>query len=154
MQMKIGLVGAGIGIPKTNLGVGFLNIGYLFLRNGKNDKNVKSLRIVDLVSVGQKSGTFLAAGVETKWFELDPQRDNWAHNSNWLIGKRIEAELSGFQLVKGETDITLKVYDEYNQPKELVNRCCTKASGIQFSSIKIRGIVQRGLLDSTNARFD
>ena len=65
MQMKIGLVGAGIGIPKTNLGVGFLNIGYLFLRNGKNDKNVKSLRIVDLVSVGQKSGTFLAAGVET-----------------------------------------------------------------------------------------
>lgn len=153
MQLKITLIGGGVGIPKTNLGVGFVNIGYLFFRHGKG-ADVKSLRIVDMISLGQKSGAFLGAVVETSWFELDPNEDNWAYNINWLIGKKIEVELSGFQILRGETDISLKFFDEYNKPKELVNRCCTKANGIQFSSIKIRAIVERGTLDSNNAKFD
>ncbi len=100
--MKIGTVGFGIGIPRTNLGVSVLNIGKMFFRNGINDPKEKALLIHDLISVCGKSGTFLAAGIVTDWFELDPINDNWAYNTNWLIGKKVEVDISGPQIVRGK----------------------------------------------------
>jgi hypothetical protein len=65
MQMKVGAVGFGVGIPKTSLGVGLFNIGKIFLREyGKSNKE-SVYNIGDLFSVGQKSGTFIAGGIET-----------------------------------------------------------------------------------------
>lgn len=39
MQMRIGVVGFGAGIPKTNFKLGFLNMGKLYFRHSLVDKN-------------------------------------------------------------------------------------------------------------------
>jgi hypothetical protein len=85
---------------------------------------------------------------------MDSKKDNWAYNTNWLIGKKVEMELSGFQILKGETDILFKVFDKDNRAKELMNRCCMEARGIQFSSIVVRGVIDWGTIDYRNAKFD
>lgn len=147
MEMKIGVMGCGIGLPRTNLEVSGANIGMLYFRRFKNDPETVILAIRDMISVGGKSGTFLVTGLETQWFVLDPKRDNWAHNTIALIGKKVEIEVSGCQLLRGKVDVSVKVFDKYNQAKELVAQCCLKAGGIQFSKMKIRGVVDRSSMD-------
>lgn len=147
MEMRIGAMGCGIGIPKTNLEISAANIGMLYFRRFKNDPEEVILTVRDMISLGGKSGTFLATGLETDWFMLDPKRDSWAHNTISLIGKRIEIEVSGAQFLRGTVDVSVKVFDRYNQANELVSQCCLKAGGIQFSTIKIRGVVSRSSMD-------
>lgn len=153
--MRILMVVMGRSIPKTKIGIRMMNIGYLFFRNNHSDPNFKSLRITDLISFGKTSGTLLVGRIVTDWFDLDPQKDNWVYNINALIGRNIEVELKGLQILRGEKDIKITVYDKYNQPKELFNICCIKAKGIQLSDINLRGRIQLGTLDSRrNSHFD
>lgn len=150
MQMRVGVVGCGIGIPKTNLEVSALNIGMLYFRRYPKDPEETILTVRDLLTYGGKSGTFLVTGIETDWFELDPKKDNWAHNTIWMIGKKIEVEVHGSQFLRGTVDVSVKVFDKYNQSRELVAQCCLKAGGIQSSSMKIRGVVCRSSMDKRN----
>lgn len=153
MQMKVGTVGFGVGIPKTSIGVGLFNIGKIFFRESANSVKETVYNIGDLISLGQKSGTFIAGGVETDWFELDPIKDNWAYNTIWLIGKKVEIKMTGLQVLRGQTDIEVVFFDKYNRPNELAKRCCLKSMGTQFSEIKIRGVVQRAYVDSKGRKI-
>lgn len=153
MQMKVGSIGFGFGIPKTSLGVGLFNIGKIFLRHSASNNKETVFNIGDLISVGQKSGTFIAGGVETDWFELDPVKDNWAYNTIWLIGKKVEIKIKGMQVLKGQTDIEVVFFDKYNRPKELAKRCCLKSNGTQFTEIKVRGVVTKGHVDSKGRKI-
>jgi hypothetical protein len=151
--MKVGAIGFGFGIPKTSLGVGLFNVGKFFLRHSSNNNKETVYNIGDLISVGQKSGTFIAGGVETDWFELDPIQDNWAYNTIWLIGKIVEIRMEGMQALRGKTDIEVVFFDKYNRPKELAKRCCLKSNGTQFTEIKVRGVVKRGYVDSKGRKI-
>lgn len=151
--MKVGAVGFGIGIPKTSLGVGLFNIGKMFLREHKNSDKETVFDIGDFISIGQRSGTFIAGGIETDWFELDPLKDNWAFNTFWLLGKKVEIKLNGLQVLRGQADIEVVFFDKYNRPSELTKRCCLKSKGTQFSEIKIRGFVQKGYVDSKGRKI-
>ena len=141
MQMQFGIFGFGIGIPKTKFQIGTLSIAKIYLRRGVHDKNLKRLHVQDLISIGGKSGTFIWTAVRTKWFELDPAKDGWAHNANALIGRKIEMLISGIAGKWGTVDFTLKQFDKYNQSKVLVDQCCIDVEGIQFSDMKLRGVV-------------
>jgi hypothetical protein len=142
MQMKIGVVGLGIGIPRTNLQVSAMNIVKLYLRHSQHDKNIAKLDVHDLISVGGKSGAFIFSGFETKWFELDPKRDDWAHNPILLIGRKVQIDVSGVVAKWGQVDISLKIYDKYNQGEELLNQCCVEVvGGLQFSDAKVMGTI-------------
>ena len=52
MQMKIGAVGIGVGIPRTNLQVSAINMVKIYLRHGPNDNNIVRLGVNDMLSVG------------------------------------------------------------------------------------------------------
>jgi hypothetical protein len=80
MQMKIGTVGFGVGIPRTNLQVSAANMVKIYLRHSPNDNNIVKLGVNDMLSVGGKSGAFLVSVFQTRWFELDPKKDDWARN--------------------------------------------------------------------------
>jgi hypothetical protein len=153
MQMKVGAVGLGVGIPKTILGVGFFNVGKIFLREYEKSNKEFVYNIGDLFSLGQKSGTFLAGGIETDWFELDPVKENWAFNTVWLIGKKLEIKMGGLQVLRGQADIEVVFFDKYNRPNELAKRCCLQSKGSSFSEIKIRGVAQRGHVDSKGRKI-
>lgn len=153
MQMKVGTVGFGFGVPKTSLGVGLFNFGKIFLREYENCKKETVYNIGDFFSLGQKSGTFIAGGIETDWFELDPVNENWAYNTIWLIGKKVEIKMEGLQVVRGQADIEVVFFDKYNRPNNLVKRCCLKSNGTSFSEIKIRGVTQRGYVDSKGRKI-
>ncbi|MCP3931193.1 MAG: hypothetical protein GY705_19080 [Bacteroidetes bacterium] len=140
--MKIGIMGLGIGIPETKIEVGALNMAKLYFRQNLNDAKLTKLDVRDLISFGGKSGTFLFGALETEWFELDPTKDNWAHNTNSLIGNKIEIEVSGIVVQWGTVDIAVTFFDKYNQSKELVKQCCVEvAGGVQVSTMKVRGVV-------------
>lgn len=142
MQMKIGVVGFGAGIPKTNLGIGVLNMAKLYFRHSLVDKNIVRLQINDLISLGGKSGSFIFSGFRTKWFDLNPQNDSWARNSSSLLGKKVQLELSGVVAMWGGVDVTLTLFNKYNEGKDLVKQCCVEADrGIQFSNMKVQGTI-------------
>jgi hypothetical protein len=144
MQMKLGIVGCGVGIPKTNLGVGAVNIAKLYFRNNPNDKKPAKLNVQDLISIGGKSGAFLISAFETKWFELNPKKDGWARNANLLIGKKMQVEVYGVIAKWGSVDVVLSLFNNYNEGEELLNQCCVGVvGGIQFSNMKVQGIVMR-----------
>jgi len=153
MQMKVGTVGFGVGIPKTSMGVGLFNIGKVFLREYENSKKESVYNIGDLFSLGQKSGTFIAGGIETDWFELDPVTEKWAFNTVWLIGKKVEIKMEGLQVLRGQADIEVVFFDKYNRPNELAKRCCLNSKGTSFSEIKIRGVAHRGYVDSQGRKI-
>lgn len=95
-------------------------------------------------SIGGKSGTFIFSGFETKWFELNPQNDGWARNANSLIGKKVQLEVSGVVAKWGSVDITLSLFNKYNESKELVKQCCVEVKGgLQFSNMKVQGILSK-----------
>ena len=97
-----------------------------------------------MISVGGKSGTFIFSGFETKWFELDPTKDRWAHNPLSLIGRKVQIQVSGVVAKWGHVDIVISLFDKYNQGEELVNQCCVGiVGGIQFSESKVMGIVRK-----------
>jgi len=52
MQMKIGAVGLGVGIPRTNLQLSALNIVKLYLRLGQYDDKIVKLDVHNLISAG------------------------------------------------------------------------------------------------------
>ncbi len=141
MQMMIEIWGAGIGVPKTNLEIGAFNGARISFRRALGLPSMSRLSVRDLISLGSKSGTFLASLIITDWFELDPKEDNWAYNTNCLIGKTVEIEVSGLTLGRGEVDIAVRFFDKYNKSKELVTRCCVKSTGGQISPTKVRGVV-------------
>ena len=144
MQMKVGAVGIGIGIPRTNVQVSAINIVKLDLRHGLNDNKIVRLGVNDMLSVGGRSGAFLASGLETRWFELDPKKDAWAHNPIFLIGKKVQVKVSGVVAKWGSVDIEFTLFDKYNQGEELVKQCCVEVvGGIQFSESKVMGIIQK-----------
>lgn len=142
MQMMVEIMGFGIGIPKTKLQVSAMNISKFYIRHGVLNKNPVKLNVQDLISIGGKSGTFIATGVRTKWFELDPAKSKWAINPHLLLGKRVRIFMSGIVGKWGRVDFTLKQLDKYNQPKTLVDQCCIEVDGgLQFSDIKVQGRV-------------
>jgi hypothetical protein len=142
MQMQIGTIGFGIGIPKTKVQLGAANIAKFYIRQGLYDKNPARLNVQDLFSIGGKSGTFIFTGIRTKWFELDPAKSHWAMNTNLLIGTKVQIFLSGIVGKWGKVDFTLKQLDMYNNPKTLVERCCIDVEGgFQFSDMKLQGRV-------------
>lgn len=153
MQMPIGLAGLGIGIPKTRLGVGAA-IGKLYFRQDAKKDKEKVLVISDLLSVGQKSGAFLFGGVTTKWFELDPIKENWLYNSYWLLGKKAEIKISGIQLIrKGAADIEINAWGKDGHVHQLLNRKDLMTDGTQFAEIKVRGVIRRGEVDSKGGKI-
>ena len=95
MQMKIGIVGIGIGIPKPALQVSALQMAKLYIKATKSARNIIVLDINDMFSIGTKSATFLFSGLETTWFDLDPTKESWACNPVSLIGKRMEISVEG-----------------------------------------------------------
>lgn len=144
MQMKIGVVGLGVGIPLTNLQVSALNIVKLYLRQSQNDNRVVKLDVHDLISVGGKSGAFIISGFETKWLDLDPEKARWAHKPHFLIGRKVQIEVSGVVAKWGKVDIVVKLFDRYNQNEELVNQCCVGVvGGVQFSESRVMGIIRK-----------
>lgn len=144
MQMKIGTIGLGAGIPRTNIQVGAINIVKIYLRHGLYDDNIVKLGVNDMVSVGGKSGAFIFSAFQTKWFELDPKKDDWARNPIFLIGKKVRIEMSGVVARLGSVDIVVTIFDKYNQGEDLVNQCCVEVvGGIQFSDSKVMGIIER-----------
>ena len=144
MQMKIGVVGLGVGIPRTNIQVSAFNIVKLYLRHGLYDTKIVKLDVHDLISAGGKSGAFIFSGFETKWFELDPERDRWTHNPLFLIGKKVQIEVSGVVAKWGHVDIVITLFDKYNQGEELLNQCCVGVvGGIQFSESRVMGTISK-----------
>jgi hypothetical protein len=142
MQMMVEVIGFGLGIPKTNIQVSTLNIAKFYLRHGLHDKSPTRFNVQDLIAIGNKSGTFLLTGIRTKWFELDPAKSQWALNANTLIGKTVQIIVSGIVGKWGTVDFTLKLLDNYNHPKTLLERCCIDVEGgIQFSEAKVQGRV-------------
>jgi hypothetical protein len=142
--MKIGTIGFGVGIPRTNLQVSAINIVKIYLRHGPNDNNIVKLGVNDMVSVGGRSGAFIFSGFQTKWFELDPKKDGWARNPISLIGKKVRIKVSGVVAKLGSVDIVVTLFDKYNQGKDLVNQCCIEVEGgIQFSESKVMGVIER-----------
>lgn len=55
MQMAIGAIGFGIGIPRTKVQVGAGNIAKFYVRKGPLDKNPGRFHVQDLISIGGKS---------------------------------------------------------------------------------------------------
>jgi hypothetical protein len=51
---------------------------------------------------------------------------------------------SGIIAKWGSVSVVVKLFDKYNQGKELVNQCCVDVEGgIQFSELKVQGTVVR-----------
>ena len=151
--MLIGLAGLGIGVPKTSIGVGAA-IGKLYFRENPQTVKEKALTISDLLSVGQKSGAFLMGGVTTKWFDLDPIKENALYNFYWLLGKKAEIKISGVQLVrKGSADIEINAWDKNGQVYNLLNRKDLQTDGTQFAELKVRGVIQPGEIDSKGRKI-
>lgn len=151
--MLIGLAGLGIGVPKTSIGVGAA-IGKLYFRENPQTVKEKALTISDFLSVGQKSGAFLMGGVTTKWFDLDPIKENALYNFYWLLGKKAEIKISGVQLVrKGSADIEINAWDKNGQVYNLLNRKDLQTDGTQFAELKVRGVIQPGEIDSKGRKI-
>ncbi len=155
MQMLVGAGGFGVGIPKTSLGVGLGSVGKMYFRELMDKGEEKASCVIgDLISIGQKSGTFIVGGVTTRWFDLDPVKDNWIHNLNWLMGKTAEIKISGLQAVTGGTaDIEVIVMDKDNRPSELVKRVGIKTDGTQLTEIAVRGVIQKSDVDSKGRKI-
>jgi hypothetical protein len=147
MQMKIGVVGFGFGIPKTALQVSAVQMAKLYFKATKSDRNIIVLDVNDMFCIGKKSTTFLISGLETAWFDLDPTKESWACNAVSLIGKRMEISVEGLLLFRGKVDISVALFDQYGQSKTLVKQSFVKtAGGIQASGIKIRGVAAKNKL--------
>lgn len=147
MQAMIGVVGLGIGIPKTNLGVGAANMVKLYFRHSLTDKSPVILDFLDIISIGGKSGAFLISAFSTEWFELNPKTSGWAHNPYRLIGKKLSIEVDGLVAVRGNVDVSIRLFNNYDEGQELLNRCCIPVlRGLQFSGMKVRGTVSKSAM--------
>ncbi len=140
MQMSIGIVSFGIGIPRTNLEISGGNLAMLYFRRFVGDPEEKALLLSDKFCVGGKSGTFLLTSLDTDWFHLNPAKDAWLYNPDCLINRVLEVEISGAVLAsRGSVDVKLTRIRENGEPDEVTTRVGIKGSGIQFSAMKIRG---------------
>jgi hypothetical protein len=140
--MKIGGVGAGFGLPKTNLQVSAANMMGIHFRRHRSDTDEVILALDDLFCFGGKSGTFLFSGFITKCFDLPPTAKELLV-PNTLKGKMMEIKMEGVVGgIWGTVDVYIKTFDKYLQPKYLLERCCVAARGIKFSELKVRGRIR------------
>jgi hypothetical protein len=144
--MLFGTVGFGLGIPKTKIEVGGLNILKFYLRASPQSA-IQRFQVVDLINIGGKSGSFVGGVVETRWFDLNPATSAWAYQPQKLIGTTVQVITAGIVGIKfGKVDLTFKQMNAYNEPITLVDRCCIEAKGVSFSNIKIQGKVQHSAM--------
>lgn len=56
----------------------------------------------------------------------------------------MQIEVSGVVAKWGQVDISLAIFDKYNQGEELLNLCCVEVvGGLQFSDAKVIGTIGR-----------
>lgn len=144
MQMKIGCIGAGIGIPKTPIGISAMNMVKMFFRHGPTDRNEICLNINDHLCVGGKSGAFLFTGIQTEYFQLNPKKDTWATAPYHLVGKKAIVEMVAAVPVNLKVDILVTTIDRYGDKTVLVDKVGIPVKGIQCSNSKVTGIVEDG----------
>lgn len=141
MEMLINLVGFGVALPKTGFGVNLLSSSYIAFRYSKYNPDIL-LGISDLVSLGSKSGTFIASWIKTDWFTVCPKKHNWVNNTNALIGKKAELEVLGTVILFGTVDVKFTTYDKNgNKDNELISKVDIKSAGGQLSNTKVRGVL-------------
>ena len=84
MKIRIEASGFGVGLPGKTILLSVLNSGKVILRDANQNETIIS--VDKPISVNDKTGAFLAAGVKTDWIQLDPEKDNWLYNP-WPLAK-------------------------------------------------------------------
>lgn len=143
MEMKITMVGFGIGIPKTDVNFNVGTLAYLEIRANNKDQKPKTFGLGESFSLGAGSSTFVFGNAKTKWFFIDPIKNKWIANPEKLVGKKMEIEISGLLIANGKVDVKITAIDEHGDTKELMNKVDIEAGGAQVAATKIRGVVKR-----------
>ncbi len=142
MEMKILIIGAGIGIPKTGISVNLGTNALIQFRSSKNSTST-CMGISQMLTAGSEAGTVIFGDVDTDWFFVNPIKHKWAANTDKLVGKKVQLEVSGTLIVGGKVDVKFTVIDEHGNTSVLMSKVDIKASGIQAASTNIRGILKR-----------
>jgi hypothetical protein len=118
-------------------------IGKLYFRGEGLGANEKILTVKDMLYVKQKPGIFLLGGVSTKWFNLDPIKENWLFNLHRLVGIKTEIKISARQLVVTDTaDIEINAWGKYGQMHQLLNRKELQTEGVHFEELNVQGVLK------------
>lgn len=138
MEMFINIMGVGVALPKTGLGVNLATGSYIGITMG-HTKTL--LGVSKCMSIGAGAGTLVAGWVKTAPFHVSPAKHGWATNVHGLIGKKVQIELTGTLVVFGKVDLTFTVFDKDGGSKELISRVDIESCGMQASETKVRGVL-------------
>jgi hypothetical protein len=142
MQMLIVLACCGIEAAHRSLKKCAV-IAKLYFRGDSLAENEKVLTVKDLHYVKPKSDGCLLGQVTTKWFDLDPVKENWLFNLHRLDGIKTEIKISGRQLVAtGTTDIEINAWGKYGRVHQLLNRKDVQTDGTSFTEFNVQGVLR------------
>jgi hypothetical protein len=135
MEMKIQLIGAGLGIPKTKIG---LSLGsgcwFGFRHTPKSPPIVYA--VVEEPNIGENSGKLLIGYVQTNWFTLLIDKNHVIPNIDKLAGKI--ADLSLDMKLK-HADFTFKIISPAGDITHTITKADVAASGLLLSRYETRG---------------
>lgn len=125
-----GFVGAGV-----NIGVA------AYLRIGERAA-LRNYAVVDLVSVGGASSTFVIGHVKTDYFFLGGEAYKKLMDTRYLAGKLLDIEVAGTVVGRGAVDIKIRTIDNDGVAETMVERLAIPARGVQATITKVRGRIR------------
>jgi hypothetical protein len=138
MEMWIFMMGLGIAIPKTDIGLDLLSGCYVQVRATHSAVPLTYV-IGTYANPGGKTGTVALGHIITEWFAITPSKYSWLFNPKGMLGSPAELNVSGTLIIKGQVDINFKLLDNEGNVLKEVKRINVKATGGQLSSTYIYG---------------
>lgn len=146
MEMAVYIVGAGFNPPIEGLSFNLAMGSYIAFRRSLNQVPFM-IRVQDLFSLGNQTGTFLVSRVEVDWFKLGPENEAKLPAVEWLLCKELQLDVKSSVLVSGKVDIELTVFSDHGYPTTLIKSYGRKAKGFQFGNASVRGKAVRSLVN-------
>lgn len=144
MQMKISILGWGVGIPHTGLGIGLGTVCYIAVRESKTARPM-GWYIWDAVDLGTDSGNQLVGGGGgTDWFPVNEVNHPWIDEVDTLEGKIVQIDFVGpLPALTGHVDVKISYIDGNNNFRTILHKANIGGDGFQLSATSIRGRLKR-----------
>lgn len=137
MEVIVKIDGLGIGIPKTGFGLNAFSGSYIQL-NSTAGKPHRTYGVVNYLSAGGNSGTFIYGSAQTAPIKVTPEEFNRFSLDN-VRGKYIEVEVKGTIIGSGKADVVISFIDGEGRSEEALERKHVDVSGGQLATTRVRG---------------
>lgn len=137
MEVIVKIDGFGVGIPKTGFGLNAFSGSYIQV-NSTAGKPHRTYGVVDYLSAGGNSGTFIYGTAHTSPIKITPEEFKKFSLEN-VRGKYIEVEVKGTIIGSGKADVAVNFIDGEGRSETVLERKHVSVSGGQVATTRVRG---------------